>query len=195
MIDAEKTHSLLWEVYRYDGINDINVEKDENAANLLAYIPERFIDLATYYSAKGEEEKAIAELQKAIELIPDYFRTYVILAQIYKDSGELEEETEVLNKATEHLERLTKRRPEVVLHKISLAFLYQYQGEIEKAEKVLWEAFELFPKHPVIQQSLVHIYVSTQQVDKAKEVLKRWLKYNPQDQQAINTLNRLNESR
>jgi len=195
MVDAEKSHSLLWDVCRYDGINDMNVEKDENAANLLAYFPERFIDLATHYVNTGETEKAVAELKKAIELIPDYFRPYVALAQIYKDSGDPEKEQEILNQGVQHLEMLTKRRPEVIVHKTSLAFLYHYQGEIGKAEKLLREAFELFPKWSLIQQSLVNIYASTRQVDKAREVLKRWLKYNPHDQQALNTLNRLDQTK
>jgi tetratricopeptide (TPR) repeat protein len=193
MVNAERSHSLLHDVYRYDGSNDINVEKDGTAANLLAYIPERFINLATYYLNNGETQKATVELKKAIELTPDYFRPYVVLAQIYNDSGEPEKGQEVMGQGTKHLERLTKKRPEVVLYKTSLAFLYQYQGDIRNAERVLREAFDLFPKWSLIQESLVNIYKSTQESDKAREVLEKWLRYNPHDQKALNTLNRLNE--
>ena len=195
MIDRKKTHSLLWDVYRYDGINDLDVEKDEIAANLLAYLPERFIDLATSYSDFGETEKAMVELKKAIELIPHYFRSYLLLSQIYKEFGEPEKEKEVLKQGVEHLEKLVMKRPEIITYKVSLAFLSQVQGDLEKAERMLREAFELNPREGMIQQSLVNVYVLTGQLEKAREVLRKWLEFNPRDQKAQNTLNRLNKNR
>jgi Tfp pilus assembly protein PilF len=193
MIDPEKTHSLLWNVYRYDSVNDPGVEKDETTINMLAYVAERFIDLAMYYSHNGEKEKAVTELKKAIELTPYYHRPYILLSQIYKDSEELDKEKEVLNQGAEYLEKLIIKRPEVVTYKISLGFLYHFQRELQKAEEVFRQAFELDPKESMIQRSLFNIYISTRQLEKARWVLKRWLRYNPHDQEAINTLDRLNE--
>jgi len=194
MIDANKSHSLLWDVYRYDGINDISVEKDETTANILGYLPEKFIQLASYYSAKGETEKQTAELEKAIELIPHYFRSYLLLSKVYQDSGDFEKEREILNQGVEHLKKLTTKRPEIVLHKVSLAFLYQVLGDLEKAEMMLSEAFEINPKEGMIHQSLVNLLISTKKLEKAKEVLRRWIKYNPHDQKAKDALNRLNKA-
>ncbi|MGB2698576.1 MAG: tetratricopeptide repeat protein, partial [Candidatus Zixiibacteriota bacterium] len=195
MIDVEKTHKLLWDVFRYDGINDIRVEKNIETANVLAYIPERFIDLSTYYLNNGEKEKAIAELEKAMELVPHYFRSYLLLSKIYKDSGETEKEKEILKQGIEYLSKLVEKRPEIVLHKVSLAFLNQILGNMPEAERLLKEAFEENPRDSRIQQSLVNLYVLTQRVDKAREVLEKWLKNNPNDRNALNTLNRLNRTR
>jgi len=195
MIDPEKTHKLLWEVYRYDGINDLNVEQDDETANVLAYLPESFIDLSSYYLNNGKKGKSIAELEKAIELVPHYFRSYYLLSQIYRDSGEPEKEKEVISRGTEYLERLVKKRPEIVLHTVSLAFFYQILGEMGKAEKLLNQAFDENPNDSRIEQSLVNIYVITQRLDKAREVLEKWLQNHPDDLNAQNTLNRLNQTR
>jgi tetratricopeptide (TPR) repeat protein len=195
MIDPEKTHKLLWEVFRYDSINDINVEKNIETANVLAYIPERFIDLSTYYLNNGEKEKATAELKKAIEVVPHYFRSYLLLSKIYKDSGETEKEKEILKQGIEYLSKLVEKRPEVVLHKVSLAFLNQILGNLPEAERLLKEAFKENPRDERIQQTLVNLYLLTQRADKARDVLEKWLKDNPHDQKAQQTLNRLNQNR
>ena len=88
-----------------------------------------------------------------------------------------------------------EKRPEIVLHKVSLAYLYQILGNLPEAERLLKEAFKENPRDSRIQQSLVNLYILSQKLDKARDVLEKWLKYNPQDRKAQQTLNRLNRNR
>jgi len=190
-VNKELTHQKYWEVYKYRGVGDINVRKDENTVGVLFMYPEKFIELASYYFKENQQEKGIGEIKKGIEIYPDYYRPYLILAQMYRSQGNPEEEKKILNQGVSRVEKLVRKYPKIVSYRQYLGILYNQTGRNAEAERALWSAYQDDPTNSLSYQGLVGLYISTQQYPKAINLLEKWIQTNPSDQVALRTLEQL----
>jgi len=195
MIDVEKYHRNLLEVYKYRGLNDINVYKDENTVGLANSIPEKFIDLALYYREQNQLEEAKTLLKKAIEFFPDYYRPYLLLYRFLKEEGETEESERLLDAFENHLKQLVEKYPEIVYYHQFLGLVYQVDGKIEEAIKSLKKALEIRPSDRMTFQILGQILFSSKKHEEIIDLFERWIKYNPNDQEARQVLEEYKRSR
>jgi len=116
MVNDQRFHHLLWDVYQYRGIDDLEVNKDEVSVGLLYIYPEKFIELASYYFENDQKEKGFEQLEKAIEINPYYYRTYIVLSHRYNADGEEEKSKEVLKQGVENLKKAAGRHPYIVAY-------------------------------------------------------------------------------
>jgi tetratricopeptide (TPR) repeat protein len=184
MIDMEKYHRNLLEVYRYRGLNDINVYKDENTVGLLVTYPEKFIDLALYYKEQNQIEETKTVLKKAIEITPDYYRPYLLLYRLLRDEGKIEESDTILTACEERLKQVVKKYPEIVYYHQFLGMVYQVGGKVEQAVTAFKKVLQMDPSDRVTFQILGQILASSKKHAELIDLLKRWIKDNPNDQQA-----------
>jgi tetratricopeptide (TPR) repeat protein len=188
MIDAEKYYRNLFQVYKYRGLNNINVYQDENTVGLLISLPEKFIDLALYYREQKQMEKAKVVLKKAIEVIPDYYRSYLLLYRLLKDEGKIEESDRIFKACEDRLKQLAEKYPEILYYHQFLGLVYQTGGKSEDAIRTLLEAFQMNPSDRLTFQVLGEILASSKKYKELVGFLERWVKYNPDDQQALQML-------
>jgi tetratricopeptide (TPR) repeat protein len=188
MIDADKYRRNLFEVYRYRGLGDINVYKDENTAGLVIGLPENFIDLALYYRDQKQMEEANVVLRKAIEIFPDYYRSYILLYRFLRNEGKTEESDRILKACEDRSKLLVEKYPEIIYYHQFLGLVYQTEGKLEEAVKAFKEALQISPSDRMTFQVLGQILVSSKRYKELVEVLERWIKYNPDDQQALQML-------
>ncbi|MCK4385996.1 MAG: tetratricopeptide repeat protein, partial [candidate division Zixibacteria bacterium] len=188
MTDAEKYHQNLFEVYKYRGLNDINVYKDENTVGLSISYPEMFIDLALYYREQNQMEKAKTVLKKAIEVTPDYYRPYVLLYRLLRDEGKMEESEKILDACEDRLKQLVGRYPEIAYYHQFLGLVYQVRGKLEEAVKTFKRALQMNPSDRTTFQILGQILGSSKRYEEMVDLLKRWVKYNPNDKEAVQML-------
>lgn len=184
MIDAEKYYTNLFEVYRYTGLDDINVYKNQYTAGLLASLPEKFINLALHYREQEEMEKARAVLEKAIQVAPDYYRPYVLLYRLLREEGKTEESDTVLDAGETRLEQLVERYPEIIHYHQSLGLIYQVGNKLEESVSSFKKALELNPSDRTSFQILGQILASSEKYEQLVELMERWVKDNPDDQEA-----------
>jgi len=190
MFDLDRYHQLLWEVYRYRGLNDIKVYKDENAIGMMVSYPEMFIELSNYYLSSGDKEKTKAELQKSLQIYPDYYRTYSLLARLYKEEGKVKEAETLLKKAEEHLKNLYNFNPQL-LYLQYLGLFYISQRRTKEAEDIFYQAYQESPDNAISFRALSDLYIMNGKYREAERILERWLKDHPQDQAVSNVLQRL----
>ncbi|MGB8657680.1 MAG: DUF2723 domain-containing protein [Candidatus Zixiibacteriota bacterium] len=184
MIDPERFHRNLWEVYRYRGLADMDVYKDENAVGLLMNYSERFIELAEYYLAHDQKDKARSELEKGIQVYPDYYRIQLRLYQLYNERGETVKANQLLEAYEARMNTLIDKCPEIILYYQYLALAYQAHQKSDQAEKILQKAYEVNPSDAMTFQILRQIYAYSKQTDKLIKLLGKWLKDNPDDEQS-----------
>ncbi len=194
MIDAEKYHRNLFEVYKYRGLDDINVYKDENTVGLLISLTEKFIDLALYYREQKQMEKAKTVLNKAIEVTPDYYRPYILLYRLLRDEGKMEESEIILGACEDRLRQLVERYPEIAYYHQFLGLVYQVGGKIDQAVKSLKKVLQMSPSDRVTFQILGQILASSKKYKELVDVLERWVEYNPNDQEARQMLEHYKKS-
>lgn len=183
MLDPEKFHQNLWEVYRYRGLADMNVYKDDNTVGLLMNYSERFLDLTDYYLNQNQIEKAIAEMEKSAQVLPDYYRTFIQLFQVYKNQGDTTKADSLLTAYQNRMETVTSKYPELLIYHQYLALAYQAQEKFEDAERVMEKAHELSPQDRMTFQILRQLYLFNQKPDKLIRLLEEWLDANPNDEQ------------
>jgi tetratricopeptide (TPR) repeat protein len=188
MMDVDKYHKNLFDVYRYRGLNDINVYKDENTVGLVIGLPENFIDLALYYRDQKQMEQAKVVLRKAIEIYPDYYRPYLLLYRFLRDEGKTEESDRILKACEDRSKLLVKKYPEILYYHQFLGLVYQTEGKLEEAARAFEEALQMNPSDRLTFQVLGQILDSSKKYKELVEILERWIKDNPDDQQAIQML-------
>jgi len=184
MIDTAKYHRNLFEVYKYRGLNDINVYKNENTVGLLITLPEKFIELALYYWEQNQMEKAKTVLKKAIEVTPDYYRPYVLLYRFLRDEDKIKESETILGACEERLNQLVARYPEIVYYHQFLGLVYQVGGKLEEAVNSFEKVLQIDPSDRMTFQILGQILASSKKSKELVDLLERWVKYNPNDQEA-----------
>ncbi|MDH4223566.1 MAG: tetratricopeptide repeat protein, partial [candidate division Zixibacteria bacterium] len=152
--------------------------------------PEMFIELCGQYLSSGEKSKAIAELEKAIEIYPDYYRTYSILASLYTEEGREKEVDPLLRKAEQHLKALYLRNPQL-LYLQYLGLFYISQRKTIEAEKIFFQAYKESPDNAISVRALADLYIMNGKYGESEKILEKWLIDHPDDQAVSSVLQRL----
>ena len=194
MYDADLFHKLLWEVYKYRGLNDMKVYKDENAIGMLISYPEMFIELSNVYSSSGDKGKAEAELEKAIQVYPDYYRTYSILADLYRQEGKTQAADALLKKAEEHFKKLYDSNPQL-LYLQYLGLFYIGQRRIQDAENTFYQAYQISPDNDISFRALSDLYIMNKKYSQSQKILERWVQDHPNDPTVNDVLQKLRNIR
>ena len=184
MMDPERFHKNLWEVYQYRGLADMDVSKDDNTAGLLMNYSERFMELSDYYSRNGQKDNARAELEKAVSLLPDYYRSHLMLYKLYVDEGDSAKADSLLNGYEARMKTLVRKYPEILLYYHYLALAYQAREKFDQAERIMLRAYRVNPSDQMTFQILRQIYLYDQQFDKLVPLLEDWLADHPEDGQS-----------
>jgi tetratricopeptide (TPR) repeat protein len=190
MLDPVIFRHNLWDVYRYRGLADMNVYKDDNTIGLLMNYSERFIDLADYYRSHDQTEDAIAALEKSARVLPDYYRTYIQLYRIFTDRGEAPKADSLLTAYEKRMETLTAKYLELLLYHQYLALAYQAQEKFLDAQRAMEKAYDISPQDKMTFQILRQLYMINQEPDKLVKLLENWLEAYPSDQQTRQLLER-----
>ena len=184
LIDPDRFRKNLWEVYRYRGLNDIRVYKDENAVGLLMNYAERFIDLSEYYQQIKQGDNAVKTLEKCVEVYPDYYRSQLQLYRLYMDSGEKEKAEKSLSAYEDRMNTLIRRCPEILLYYQYLGLAYQSHGKSDEAESIMEKANQINPTDIMNYQILRQLYAYNKNGEKLLKLINDWLKENPNDEQS-----------
>ena len=107
-IDTDKMYDNLMNKFRWGGVDKPGVYLDETVMNMCkSYRGRLFGDLAFALLDEGKTEKAVAVIDKAMQVLPmeniplDY--SAFVLAQAYIAAGEIEKGEQILNGIANHL--------------------------------------------------------------------------------------------
>jgi len=195
MLDSEKFYHKLTQVYKYRGLNDLRVTKDENTTGLLVNYPEKFIELAVYYLSQGDTARTLGLLNSSQQIYPDYWRTYIVLAQVYRDQKDSTAYKKVLEEGENNLKEAAKSNPDNHTYHQYLGLFFQMQNKTEEATPHLVRSYKMSPSNIITYRSLLSIYVSKNRMQEAISLVESWLKSNPSDQFSYNLLQQLRAPR
>ena len=126
---------------RHDLISEMEAELETTSANdeFLRKLGMAYIDEGADLFLQNQAEEAIAEYQKAIDLMPENGEFHNLLAQLYNRMGEND-------KALKELESASELDPTNLEYKLSLAGFYTQMERIEEGKKLLQRIIEIDPK-------------------------------------------------
>lgn len=139
--------SLLKEVYRYRGLNDLAAFKDDNNVGLTTTFPERFCELSDAQLAAGDTAAALQTLWDIVEIVPYYHQIYLNFNQIYTAQGDQAMVDSVKSIGLKKLKEAAEAWPEIILYQQFLGVLYYSYGLYDAALACYEKAFELQPNN------------------------------------------------
>jgi adenylate cyclase len=132
--------------------------------------------VGTTYLWKRRYEQAIAELERAIVLGPNWGSAYAVLGMALNSTGRAAEAIGVLEKAI----RLNPRNPIFTANYLTaLGGAYRLTGRYDEAIITLKKALGLFPKSLGAHQHLAVIYAELGRDDEAQAEVAEMLQINP----------------
>lgn len=136
------------------------------------------------YYKNQDYQKALLYYQKAVAFMPLHLdfqeklgTTYFVLQQFPE-----------AQKAFEFVLSENEKRPVALSN---LGYLYVLQGNVDKGEKLYNQAIALDPDYEQVLLNKAAVLLLKKENEAAKEFLKRVLKINPQNQQAIAVMQKL----
>ncbi len=180
MIDLESTINLYKNEFKYRGVADSTVYKDENAARLTNNYSAGFLYAAEELRKKGDSQRAIEMVNLAIEVVPSEWRSYAYLIQIYSDMDSLKKVEELLKTAPKELDPQTMWQ--------TLASDLYRRGQKDRAVQMLNERLAENPHFEGAYKQLLSMYFRDSLVDSMENLLNRWIVQNPNDTEAQNAM-------
>lgn len=134
--------------------------------------------------AKEFLQLAVENLEKAIELKPNYAPAHYQMAIVHVRKGDLEQ-------AIEELEVNFSINPKDVGNLFQLGLLYYQNEEVEKAQAALEQAVKLSENYSNARWYLASVYEEQGEIDKAIEQIEKVLELNPENELVEEKLNAL----
>ena len=135
--------------------------------------------------SKENNLKAIAHLEKCIELNPEISTAYAVLSEVYLNDirREYNEIQDALKKAKEASKRSLQLNPNSALAWIEKTYITIYEQDFTAFEVEAKKALELNPFEPLVLISAGQYYIMTgRNVELGKEYVDDAFKYNPNPQ-------------
>jgi len=152
------------------------VEKDpEKRFRLLQELTTKYprekrarVNLAGYYRGKKKLPEAVGELEKALELDPNYGRALELFAYVYMDMGEM-------GKATEYLKKYSAVSPGDADPYAVMGELYFHAGSLDEAIASNREALKLKPNYGV-DEWIAYIYAVKGDYREAQRAIDEYIR-------------------
>ncbi|MCJ7507359.1 MAG: hypothetical protein MUO85_01345, partial [candidate division Zixibacteria bacterium] len=183
MVDSNIMREKLFDVFRYRGINDPKVYKDEKDKGLLNNYTTMFLVLADTLRKEGKIDQAISVVKRGIREIPFDYRSYVYLTQLYFEKGEEPKIDEILAGAPKDIDMVTLY--------YNLAAVYRGEGRIDQSLDILKKLLTIDPRYRIALRDIVGTYLQAQRIDELVSFLENWISNNPNDTQAVGLLNQI----
>ncbi len=188
-MDSKTTEDFLYNLYRYRGISDLNIYKDENNVGLTTTYPERFMELAKYYADHGDTSKAKIVYWDCIAKFPYYYQSYIDLKGIYGAQAKPDSVKITYDIGVRNLKEATIAWPEIVLYHQFLGIVHYANENKDEAIKCYKTALDLDPSNNISFRFLLQLYTMNNQQDKGSQLIDWWLSHHPDDREAIQMKN------
>jgi tetratricopeptide (TPR) repeat protein len=188
-LDVDATTNLLYNVYKYRGVDDITVFKDNNNVGLTSTYPERFLELSQFYIQQGDSAKSRQTLYDTIDRFPIYYQTYVDLINQYKAMEMPDSAAAIYNRGVENMTRAATAWPEITLYQQFLGELNFAYRDYDEAIRHYEAAWKLDPTATITCYRLVQLYASVGATQKGFDLLEFWLNEHSDDMYARNMYN------
>jgi serine/threonine protein kinase/tetratricopeptide (TPR) repeat protein len=174
-----KAHAALAEAYlrKYLLTKDLAwLGKAEDAAGRAKALDGNAIDvlmaLGSLRRETGQNEEAVKELARILELDPGNAEALTRLAGAYRALKQYRKSEEVLREAI-------RRRPGYWVSYTSLGSFYWEEGRYKEAEEMFLTSSRLVPENPLNYRNLGGLYMSINRYEDAVSVLEKSLRLEP----------------
>jgi len=167
-------------------VHDESVFKDVNTERLVTNYSAAHLRLCLHFLEAGEYQKAVRELERAVEISPGYVGYKDIAVATYGFAGQVA-------KAESLAYQFIAREPRSINLYMQLFRVYRRFERHDAAEAILIRLVNALPDNPDGYSLLTSFYEEQGDHQKAVGVVGKWLSLHPGDRAARNLLESLQE--
>ncbi|HWR83849.1 MAG TPA: DUF2723 domain-containing protein [Candidatus Deferrimicrobium sp.] len=149
LIDVERGYDMFMNTYRFGGYENSRVYRDENATGVFLGVGINAIRIFDELMRSGQQDKAISLANKIIDVYPEYWQVYLILADYYDKQGDSSKCEQLFQHLHDTLAAFYATNRENLFYlqdlgvaKVELGTRRQDTAMIEDGLRLSWEAFE-----------------------------------------------------
>ncbi len=172
-VNVERTHDLYWNVFKYRGVNDSTVYKDDNASRLVGNYLSGFLVLADTLQRTGRIDDAAAQMYKSMELVGGGIEQWAFLCRMYAKNDRLEDAERALEEAPDSIPKTELK------HFIAVALVEA--GRTEYARSYYEEIYAAKPDERNLFRELLGFYYRERMQDELVDLLWDWVTRHPED--------------
>ncbi|HUU47067.1 MAG TPA: tetratricopeptide repeat protein, partial [Acidobacteriota bacterium] len=172
MIDFDLLKDRLLNVYRYRGVGDPSVYKNETAVRITQNYASGFFVVADSLRRAGDLEGAERFVRGALAMFPDQWETYVYLAQLYADMDRPEHLDSLLLWSRD----MPVERERVILN---VAYSHRRGGRIDRAEQIMHGLYAEQPDNEQALRALAQLYYDLDRYDTLETLVADWTRRHP----------------
>jgi tetratricopeptide (TPR) repeat protein len=194
MVEPKIMRDKLFNVFKFRGINDPKVYKDENDDRLLANYTSCFLGLADTLRRAKQYNEAIQVAKRVTTLLPTDWRPYAYLMQVYGESDQPQDSIDkVLQQANQIVQKDKELKAENFMERLyfNLGYTYKQRGQTQKAIDSMNKILSFNKSFRPALEALVSIYYTDKDKEELTKLFETWVSNNPTDAQAAAMLNQL----
>ncbi len=196
MIDAEKGYDLFMNTYRYDGYSDSKVYREENATGVFVtmgvnasriyeelLVRYRLDTLAGSFES-DKRDKAVALMNKMIEVYPEYWQTHATLADLYEKEGDTTAADQLWHLMHDSLAAFRASNKENLFYQQDLGLTKVQLGQrigdsamVEEGVQLAWDAFNANCNSSYAFRKLVMILARTRHTGEIDQAIRKFTEY------------------
>ena len=183
-VDREKGYDLFMNKYRYDGYENSEVWRDENATGVFVTIGMNSTRVFDELIAAGDEERAVELAKKMVEVYPEYWQSYLLLVERYDNSGDSAESEQLWTQLHDSLTSFLESNPgnlfyrqDLGLTKVQLGRRREDSSMIDEGVELALEAFEGNRNSSYAFRKLVTVLTRTGRYGDVQKVMDQYAEY------------------
>ncbi|MBD3331762.1 hypothetical protein GF356_02835 [candidate division GN15 bacterium] len=183
-VAVDTGYHLYRNVYRFDGLEDADVFRDENATGVFLGMGLGFIRIFDELTRNDHVDSAMTLGNYMLDVFPEYWQTYVVMAEQYDKQGDSARALELFETLHDTLASFLQTNPENYFYMGDLGLakveLGQRKGESEMVEEgvdMLWDAFHINPNSSYGFRKLISVLAQQGQIEEMRRAARLHGKY------------------
>ncbi len=176
LIDVDGGYDLYMNTYRYGGFENSDVYRDENATGVYIGVGVGAIRIMDELRKMGDTTRLVALGNKMIQVYPEYWQSYVVMAEHYDNHGDSARSLEIYQLLHDTLTSFLASNPENLFYEQDLGLAKIEIGKrtnddalVDEGVDYLWKSFAANPNSNYSFRKLV---ASLSQLGRFQEIQK-----------------------
>jgi tetratricopeptide (TPR) repeat protein len=162
LIDAERSYDLFMNTYHFEGYENSEVYRDDNATGVFLGVGMNALRLFDELIRTGQKDKAMAIGEKMLAVYPEYWQIYLVMAEVYQKEGDSAKAGQLFQQLHDTLAAFYESNKENLFYlqdlgvaKGELGRMRQDPAMIEDGIRLMWAAYEGNPNSNYAFRKLV----------------------------------------
>jgi hypothetical protein len=182
--DVATMSDRLEHVFKFRGLNDPAVYKDENTERMIANYISTFLIVADTLRRAGDFDGAVKFAKMGVDVLPKNEEGYMYLGELYADFGHPEK----LDSLRAALENAPVDRDKI---ETSIAYGFKRAADTLRGLEILKEVLKRNPGYDQAYRGIVQFYYELGQYDTLLAFMKAWTAEHPDDKDSETLLSQV----